>query len=60
MLDTFIAKIKEQYSQLKPFQTILTGGMSSLIKPYLSEINTIDKGLTLDGFYLALGKILNQ
>ena len=60
MLDTFIAKIKEQYSQLKPFQTILTGGMSSLIKPYLSEINTIYKCLTLDGFYLALGKILNQ
>ena len=60
MLDTFTAKIKEQYSDLKPFQTILTGGMSSLISPFLSGLDTVDKGLTMDGFYLALCKILKQ
>ena len=60
MLDTFIEKIKEEYSVLKPFQTILTGGMSSLISPFLSGLDTVDKGLTMDGFYLALCKILKQ
>ncbi|MEN6444590.1 MAG: type III pantothenate kinase [Candidatus Cloacimonas sp.] len=59
MLTAFIAKIKEQYPVLKPIQTVLTGGMASLVNPFVQGVDVIDKGLTLDGFYLALGKILN-
>jgi len=60
MLNAFLHKIKEQYSPLAPFKTILTGGMASLVRPYIDGIDIMDKGLTLDGFYLALCKVLQN
>ncbi len=60
MLNAFLHKIKEQYSQLTPFKTILTGGMAELVSPYIDGIDIMDKGLTLDGFYPALCKVLQN
>ena len=60
MLDVLVVKIKEQYSQLAPIRTILTGGMASLVKPSMKEIDVVDRHLTLDGFYLAFCRILQQ
>lgn len=60
MLESFIQKLKLQYFDLSPIQTVLCGGLSSLLKPLIPSADIIDKGLTLDGFYLALNKLISS
>lgn len=60
MLEGFIQKLKLQYFDLAPIHTILCGGLSSLLEPLMPSVNIVDKGLTLDGFYLALNKLVNK
>jgi type III pantothenate kinase len=52
MLKGFIHTVKEKYSKLENFKTIVTGGLSSIIKEDLKEIDVIDENLTLDGLNL--------
>ena len=49
MIDGFIQKIKSEYSHLKTFKTIATGGIAELICQNSSQIDIFDKNLTLDG-----------
>ena len=52
MLKGFIKRIKRQYSDLKDFKTIATGGLASVIKEDLCEIDEINENLTLEGLNL--------
>lgn len=49
MLDGFINKIKNEYKQLDNIIAIATGGIAELICSSSSEIDIVDKNLTLDG-----------
>lgn len=60
MLESFIYRLKEQYNHHAPLITILTGGMASLIMPYLPCVEYQDKNLTMDGFYLALTTLMQS
>lgn len=49
MLDGFIKKIKEDHKELGDIISIATGGIAELICSSSSEIDIVDKNLTLDG-----------
>jgi len=49
MLDGFIKKIKEEHKQLGDIISIATGGIAELICSSSTEIDIVDKNLTLDG-----------
>lgn len=53
MLESYIGKIKQQYFERKDILTVLTGGISELVKPLIPSVDILDKTLTLDGLYLA-------
>ncbi len=49
MIDEFIRAIKKEYHDLKGIKTIATGGIAEMICKNSSEIEIIDKYLTIDG-----------
>ncbi len=53
MLDAYIQKIKQHYSECESIITIITGGIADLVKPLVPDLDFVDKSLTLDGIYLA-------
>lgn len=53
LLESYIQKIKQQYFERKNILTVLTGGISELVKPLVPSVDILDKTLTLDGLYLA-------
>jgi len=59
MLESFLHKIKSDYPQYSPHQTILTGGIADLVKPMMPNVDIIDKTLTLDGLFMAAKTLLN-
>ncbi len=52
MIDEFIRAIKKEYHDLQGIKTIATGGIAELICKNSSEIEIIDKYLTIDGLNL--------
>ncbi len=56
----FIGEIRAAYPDLLPIKTVLTGGLSPLVKPLLPELDVSNPNLTLDGLYLAAGEIASQ
>ncbi len=59
MVDSFIKKIKEEHKQMQDVITIATGGISTLIAGQSSQIDVIDKTLTLDGLAMICDKMLS-
>ncbi|PKN72241.1 MAG: type III pantothenate kinase [Candidatus Cloacimonetes bacterium HGW-Cloacimonetes-3] len=57
MLEAFINRLKLQYFDYSPIQTILCGGLATLVHPLIASIDIIDKSLTLDGFYMAFNHL---
>ncbi len=53
MIEGFITKLKEEYSEHKPITSILTGGIADLLLPLIPSLDVMDKTLTLDGLNLA-------
>jgi type III pantothenate kinase len=51
IIDGFIRKIRQEYSYLGEIRAIATGGISSLICEGCTEIDLIDKTLTLEGLF---------
>ena len=58
MVDSFIKKIKDNYKQMQDVITIATGGISTLIAEQSTQIDVVDKTLTLDGLSLICDKLL--
>jgi type III pantothenate kinase len=58
MIEGFINRIRMQYPELEPIKTIITGGISELLKPLVSNIDCLDKTLTLDGLHMAVKHLL--
>lgn len=56
MLDAFIKALKKEYKYLGSIKTIATGGIAELICKDSTEIDIIDKNLTLDGLNLICSK----
>lgn len=57
MIDGFIKRIKKEYgNELEDFKTIATGGISHLIAEQSTQIDVVDKHLTLDGLNLICEK----
>ena len=62
MIDGFIKKIKQDFRDKLSgeFVTIATGGIASLIYEYTTEIDILDKNLTLDGLHIIYQKIAHR
>ncbi len=65
MIDGFIKKIKQDYkspdkSGSGEFIAIATGGMTPLIYKHCSEIDILDKNLTLDGLHIIYQRITKK
>jgi len=56
MLDGFIREIKAEYKHLNPIKVIATGGIADMICKESSQIDFVDKTLTLDGLNLICNK----
>lgn len=53
MIQSFIAKISEEYPQYAPYTVILTGGLASTIAPLCPSDYILDSDLTINGLFLA-------
>jgi len=56
MIDEFIKRIRNKYSDLGKIKAIATGGIANLICEQTRQIDHIDKELTLDGLSLILDR----
>ncbi|MFO7896270.1 MAG: type III pantothenate kinase [Candidatus Cloacimonadales bacterium] len=60
MIDAMIKQIKQEYPTLLPLKTVATGGIAQLICQNSSEIDLIDKNLTLEGLNLICNRVNNS
>ncbi|MDD2210047.1 MAG: type III pantothenate kinase [Candidatus Cloacimonetes bacterium] len=59
MISGFMQQIEKKYPQYAPYTVILTGGLAPMIGKLCPSDYILDSDLTLQGFYLALHKLIS-